>query len=95
MDIKSILTLNNDELLYYGFSNIEDFLKEIPEENYIEMAIYYYLTFLKVTDYIVIKIAEQQFLEEFIDNKYIKILENRKIAREEINKLQAKELSLS
>lgn len=47
----------------------------------------YYKKFLKETDYVVIKLAEASLRNNNLDEDYSVVLEARKFARQEINKL--------
>lgn len=87
------MILTEEETSLYQLPSWEEYVKS--EGNNYQVEINYYKSFLESTDYIIIKMAEQKILNESLDTKYSSIIEKRQQVREEINKLQIKELSLS
>ena len=85
--MNSVLNLTDEELALYNVAPIEKLIASDGDN--ISTWITYYKTFLLATDYIIVKMSEQRLLNESVDNsKYNKVLENRQLARQEINNLQ-------
>lgn len=61
---------------------------QIPEDSPIGLQKNFYKDFLRKTDYIPAKLMEPQLAGETLDEDYTAILGYRKLAREEINRLQ-------
>lgn len=92
---QTVLTLTDTELQKYNMLTLNQFLLEIQESGRVainQIVIGYYKTFLIQTDYIVSKLSEM-YLQGIstlnTETEYQKVLDNRKLAREEINRLQS------
>lgn len=92
---QTILTLTDIELQRYNMLTLDQFLLDIQESGRVasnQIVIGYYKTFLIQTDYIVSKLSEM-YLQGVstlnTETEYQKVLDNRKLAREEINRLQS------
>ena len=91
---QTVLTLTDTELQKYNMLTLDQFLLDIQESGRVvsnQIVIEYYKTFLIQTDYIISKLSEM-YLQGVstlnTETEYQKVLDNRKLAREEINRLQ-------
>lgn len=86
-------------MINYDLEDFEKYKSQFMSHTYpedsIEETYIMYQTYLAITDYIITKISEQ-IIESKISNeniiltdKQINIINNRKIAREEINKIES------
>lgn len=92
---QTVLTLTDTELQKYNMLTLDQFLLDIQESGRVvsnQIVIGYYKTFLIQTDYIISKLSEM-YLQGVstlnTETEYQKVLDNRKLAREEINRLQS------
>lgn len=91
---QTVLTLTDTELQNYNMLTLDQFLLDIQESGRVasnQIVIGYYKTFLIQTDYIISKLSEM-YLQGVstlnTETEYQKVLDSRKLAREEINRLQ-------
>lgn len=92
---QTVLTLTDIELQKYSMLTLDQFLLDIQESGRVasnQIVIGYYKTFLIQTDYIISKLSEM-YLQGVstlnTETEYQKVLNDRKLAREEINRLQS------
>lgn len=92
---QTVLTLTDTELQKYSMLTLDQFLLDIQECGRVasnQIVIGYYKTFLIQTDYIISKLSEM-YLQGVstlnTETEYQKVLDSRKLAREEINRLQS------
>lgn len=92
---QTVLTLTDIDLQKYNMLTLDQFLLDIQESGRVasnHLVIGYYKTSLIQTDYIVSKLSEM-YLQGVstlnTETEYQKVLDNRKLAREEINRLQS------
>ena len=92
---QTVLTLTELELQKYYMLPLNQFIADIEETGRTtsnQLVIGYYKTFLIQTDYIISKLSEmylQGISTLSTETEYQKVLDNRKLAREEINRLQS------
>ena len=86
------MEITNKVLLKYNMVSLDEYKEMFG--NTLDTEITFYQTFLIQTDYIPNKIVEAQILGEEVDD-YTEILNYRKLARQEINRLQAIEQEVS
>ena len=91
---QTVLTLTDTELQKYNMLTLDQFLLDIQESGRVatnQIVIGYYKTFLIQTDYIISKLSEM-YLQGVstlnTETEYQKVLDSRKLVREEINRLQ-------
>ena len=72
----------------FNMAPLQTYLDDFGDTD--ETRIIYYKTFLSQTDYIASKIAEYNYLNKPIEEKYLEILNQREEARENIRQLLAK-----
>lgn len=92
---QTVLTLTKLELQKYYMLSLNQFISDIEETGRTannQIVIGYYKTFLIQTDYIISKLSEmylQGISTLSTESEYQKVLDNRKLAREEINRLES------
>ena len=92
---QTVLTLTELELQKYYMLPLNQFIADIEETGRTtsnQIVIGYYKTFLIQTDYIISKLSEMYLQGISIlstESEYQKVLDNRKLAREEINRLES------
>ena len=92
---QTVLTLTELELQKYYMLPLNQFISDIEETGRTannQVVIGYYKTFLIQTDYIISKLSEmylQGISTLSTESEYQKVLDNRKLAREEINRLES------
>lgn len=72
----------------FNMAPLQTYLDDFGDTD--ETRIIYYKTFLSQTDYIASKIAEYNYLNKPIEEKYLEILNQREEARENIRQLLTK-----
>lgn len=72
----------------FNMAPLQTYLDDFGDTD--ETKIIYYKTFLSQTDYIASKIAEYNYLNKPIEEKYLEILNQREEARENIRQLLTK-----
>lgn len=72
----------------FNMAPLQTYLDDFGDTD--ETRIIYYKTFLSQTDYITSKIAEYNYLNKPIEEKYLEILNQREAARENIRQLLTK-----
>lgn len=92
---QTVLTLTELELQKYYMLPLNQFISDVEETGRTignQIVIGYYKTFLIQTDYIISKLSEMYLQGISIlstESEYQKVLDNRKLAREEINRLES------
>lgn len=90
----TVLTLAEDELSKYGMTTLDKFIQNIEKDGRSmsnQLLIGYLQTFLIRTDYIVSKLSEYLIAGVSLqqaEQEYQKILDNRQLARQEIDRLK-------
>ena len=81
------LNLTQEELQRFSMINLEQYLQE-SNEGELHTTLDWYMTFLRQTDFILLRMLETAITEWKVTTDEIRIIEKRKIAREEVNRLQ-------
>lgn len=81
------LNLTQEELQRFSMIKLEQYLQE-SNEGELHTILDWYMTFLRQTDFILLRMLETAITEWKVTTDEIRIIEKRKIAREEVNRLQ-------
>ena len=82
-----ILNLSIENLKRFNMISLTQYIKDSNEDE-LHTTLDWYLTFLRQTDFILLRMLETAITEWTVTTDDIYIIEKRKIARAEVNRLQ-------